>query len=71
MAQETTGNTRDAQMLPGHSDMRTTELYLGNRKESRAKAVRALEGRIGTILGTEVDNKVDNMPFQILRKRQK
>jgi len=42
------------------SDMRKTELYLGNRKESRARAVKAIEGRMGDIFGAGVNNKVNN-----------
>jgi len=56
MVQEETGNTRDAQMMLGHTDLRTTEQYLGRRRESRTRAVRALEARLGGKVGNFVGN---------------
>jgi len=43
-AADATGDVRAAQSLLGHTDMRTTERYLGRRTEARERAVRAIEG---------------------------
>ena len=65
LVQEATGNIRDAQMILGHGDSHTTEIYLrGGNTAARERAVRALEATIGRTVG----NFVGNLPTEEARK---
>lgn len=56
-AVEKTGNVRVAQMLLGHTSVRTTELYLGRGAEARALGVQAVEAMLEGHLQLEVGTK--------------
>jgi len=57
LVQEATGNIRDAQMLLGHGDSKTTEVYLrGGNAAARVRAVKALETSIGSDFGNFLGN---------------
>jgi len=57
LVQEATGNIRDAQMLLGHKDSHTTEMYLrGGNAAARVRAVKALEATAGRDFGNFLGN---------------